>query len=180
MKTTKHLRKMIAGLVMLLSTGAIAQEQIKPSINSSTYKNALGLRFGETSGLTYKHMFGKSNAFEGILSFWPSTIGATALLEKNVNLGTPGLNLYFGGGVHATAGSARYRTYYLYNNRGEYVYVKRAGELTAGVDGIIGVEYKFKPIPLAISADFKPFIEASTYGYTYITMDPSVGVKFTF
>lgn len=179
MKTRTHLRTMIAGLAMIIGTGAIAQEQITPSINTYNYKNAIGLRGGETSGLTFKHMFGKSNAFEGILSFWPYTFGATGLIEKNINMGAPGLNFYYGGGGHVNVGSARYKAYYLYN-RGEYVYVQRSGELTAGVDGIVGVEYKFKPIPLAISADLKPFFEISTYGYTYTTIDPSIGIKLTF
>lgn len=170
---------MVALLVMIISTGAIAQGQAKPSINSYTYKNAVGLRAGETSGITYKHMFDNSTAFEGILSVWPYTLGITGLYEKNINMGEPGLNFYFGGGGHMNLGGARYRTYYLYGRR-EYVYVRRSGDIALGIDGVVGLEYKFKPIPLAISADIKPYLEISTYGYRYTTLDPSIGLKLAF
>lgn len=179
MKTAERFKKMITVLLMIISSGVIAQTQVKPSINSSTYKNAIGVRGGETSGITFKHMYSNSNAVECILSFWPYTIGVTGLFEKNINMNAPGLNFYFGAGGHVNMGSARYRAYYLHG-RGEYVYVKRASELAMGVDGIVGFEYKFKPIPLAISADVKPYLEVSSYGYVYSTLDPGIGIKLTF
>ena len=67
----------------------------------------------------------------------------------------------------------------MYNDK-QYVYVRRTDEVAVGFDGIIGIEYKFKPVPIAVSADLKPYVETSNYGYTYFTLDPSVGVKFTF
>ncbi|MFN8117190.1 MAG: hypothetical protein U0W65_13820 [Bacteroidia bacterium] len=179
MKTKSNLKKLIAGLAIFVGSTVIAQEQIKPSINSYSYKNAIGLRAGETSGITFKHHFGNSLSFEGIASFWPYTFGATGLVEKNINIGAPGLNFYFGGGGHVNVGNARYRAYYLYSN-GEYVYVKRTSEVAFGIDGIAGIEYKFKPVPIAISADLKPYIEINSTGYAYSTIDPSIGVKLTF
>lgn len=178
MKTTEF-KKMVAGIIALVSLTATAQEEIKPSINTYEYKNALGLRAGETSGLTYKHFFKNNNAFEGIFSFWPYSFGFTGLYEKHTNIGVPGLNLYYGLGGHINAGGARYRAYYIYNDK-QYVYVRRTDEVAVGFDGIIGIEYKFKPVPIAVSADLKPYVETSNYGYTYFTLDPSVGVKFTF
>ena len=180
MKTIINLKKMIAGVMLTVGTHAIAQETIKPSIDSYSYKNALGLRAGETSGLTYKHIFGNSNAFEGILSAWPYTFGVTALYERYANLGVDGLNLYFGVGGHMNVGSPRYRYYYVYRGN-EYVYVRNSNDVALGIDGIFGIEYKFKPIPLAISSDIKPYFENSlNSGYNYFTLDPSIGVKFTF
>lgn len=179
MKTITDIKKIVAGLMIIVNSTANSQEAISPSINSHNYKNAIGLRAGETSGLTYKHLFGKASAFEAIFSVWPYTFGATALYERYTNLGAPGLNLYYGAGGHINVGPTRYRTYYLY--RGEdYVYVRNSSDLALGIDGIVGVEYKFKPIPLAVSADLKPYIENRLFGYTYFTIDPSIGVKFTF
>ena len=95
--------------------------------------------------------------------------------------GVAGLTWYFGGGAHVNAGSM-YRRYYLYNTARDknVYYVERRDVVAVGVDGILGVEYKFKPVPFAVSADIKPFKETNNYGYTFLALDPSVGIKFTF
>jgi hypothetical protein len=188
MKTTNHLPKTLVILMMLLTSTAIGQEQTQPivqetpqpSINSSYYRNAFGLRVGGTSGLTYKHIFANSHAFEAILGLWPHAIGLTALYEKNINAGTPGLNFYYGIGGHANVGDGRYRGYYGYYYANDtYAYVRR-DYFAFGIDGIIGLEYKFRPVPFAVSADIKPFVETNQDGYGYLGIDPSIGVKLTF
>lgn len=63
---TSGLKKMVAGIITLVSLTATAQDAPKPSINRCEYKNAFGLKADETSGLTYKHFFKNNNAFEGI------------------------------------------------------------------------------------------------------------------
>ena len=178
MKTMNPLTKTLAVLLILVSSKVIAQDLPQPSINNYTYKNAFGLRLGETSGLTYKHLFGSSNAFEAIVGLWPYRIGLTGLLEKNINAGAPGLTFYYGGGAHVNVGDTKYRRYYSYS-REDYVYT-RTSEFAFGIDGIIGIEYKFKPVPFAVSTDIKPFIESNQNGNTYLAIDPSIGVKLTF
>lgn len=181
MKTTINFKKMLMVLMIAVGSEAKSQADVQPKINTYDFKNAIGLRAGETSGLTFKHKFNNGNAFEGIVSFWPYTVGVTGLYEKNMPTGIAGLNWYFGGGGHVNAGSM-YRRYYLYNNARDknVYYVERRDVVAVGVDGILGVEYKFKPVPFAVSADIKPFIETNNYGYTFLTLDPSVGIKFTF
>ena len=179
MKTIEKIKCAAFGLTMLLFSTAIAQEKTKPAVDSYDYTNAIGLRAGETSGLTYKHNFSGGNTFEGIVSMWPYTIGLTGLYERTLHTGTPGLNWYFGGGGHINAGNARSRVYY-WNNGEQYVYVRQRNAMALGIDGILGLEYKFRPIPFALSADIKPYIEGSNYGYSYFSFDPSIGLKFTF
>jgi len=178
MKTSGNISKMVVMLITVFSLSATAQQEVKPSLGSD-YKNAVGLRFGETSGFTYKHMFNNGNAFEGILSAFPYTLGVTGLYEKHFNTGVQGLRWYVGGGGHMNIGGPVSRTYYYYGD-GRYRYVYRSGGFAFGVDAIGGAEYKFKKIPLAISSDLKPFIEWNDYGNIYYTIDPSLGVKFTF
>jgi hypothetical protein len=48
------------------------------------------------------------------------------------------------------------------------------------MDGIIGIEYKIAPIPLAVSLDMKPFFEMNTNGRAYLSLDPGIGVKVAF
>jgi hypothetical protein len=179
MKRAIIFRTALMLLIIIIATAANAQTADKPKSGSYDYKNAVGLRGGETSGLTYKHRFQSGNAVEGILSMWPYALGVTGLYEKYVATEAQGLNFYFGGGGHVNIGPM-YRTYYVYNRSENYVYAERTRGAAVGIDGVVGLEYKFRPIPLALSADLKPFIESTTYGYTFMSLDPSIGVKFTF
>jgi len=180
MKANAVKRRMIITFILLIvSAVSIAQNELKPSENSYNYQNAVGLRIGETSGLTYKHFFNNSNAFEGIVGIWPYDFGLTGLYEKYINTNLSGLNFYFGGGGHVNTSETPYRTYYAYNGDA-YVYERRIGRVAMGIDGIVGTEYKFHAIPLAISFDIKPFADIDRWGYVNFAIDPSIGVKFTF
>jgi len=167
---------------MIISQSTIAQYTTPnptPSINLFIYRNAFGVRIGETSGLTYNHIFGGGNAVEGILDFSPYTVGITGLYEKYLNTGVAGLNLYLGGGAHINSGNNRTRTYYFYRGV-QYVYVDQPNYSAVGVDGIVGIEYKFKPVPIALSLDVKPYFEGGNYGYNYFAVDPGVGFKIKY
>ncbi|MDP2387745.1 MAG: hypothetical protein Q8M29_15335 [Bacteroidota bacterium] len=189
MNATSYIQKMAIMLSTVLSINLAAQQATTgvtgtPGNNSFTgydYKNGVGVRMGVTSGLTYKHKFNQSNAFEVIVNAWPYTLGVTALYERYKSTDVPGLNCYFGGGAHANIGGPYRRVYYYryYDNR-RYTYMYVSDGRAIGIDGIIGLEYKFKPIPLAISADIKPFTEVNNYGNFYIALDPSIGLKLTF
>ena len=179
MKTTLNFRNMITMLSIVFSLSVSAQNKYQPN-TSNDYRNAVGIRAGVTSGLTYKHKFNRGNAFEAIVSAWPYDIGFTALYEKHMPLGAPGLNLYMGAGGHANVGDPYTVAYYRYDGNRRYLDVYRTGGYGIGVDGIIGVEYKIKPIPLSISTDLKPFMEANDHGNIFMSLDPSIGIKFTF
>lgn len=149
------------------------------SVDKSNYRTAIGLRAGETSGLTFKQFVGNKSAVEGILSMWPYALGVTALYEKHEQaFNLEGMNWYFGGGGHATFETGR--SYYWYRNRDRYVYYRDRSGLGLGIDGIIGLEYKIKPIPFAISLDIKPFAEVLSDGYIYMSLDPGLGIKVAF
>ena len=147
-----------------------------PAIGS-TFTTAIGLRGGETSGLTIKHFIGGNTAIEGIVGLWHHGIHLTGLFERHVNaFGESGLNWYYGGGAHLSVHT--YGTYYGYGRRrGQYY---DDGNFGLGVDGIVGLEYKIKPIPIAISLDIKPYIEVISNGRIWGSLDPGLGIKFTF
>lgn len=81
----------------------------------------------------------------------------TSFGKKSVS----GLEWYWGLG-----GQFRNRTYY-YNYRYKvpgdpswhYVTDERVNDLDLGVDGVIGIEYTFKEVPLSIAADITLFME---------------------
>jgi hypothetical protein len=148
----------------------------KPLSYKPDYKNAIGIRAGGTSGITYKHFFNSYDAFEGIFGLWPNAFGITGLYERHAPTGAPGLKFYYGGGGHITGETDHY--YYRY--RDDYVYRYGRNGLGIGIDGILGIEYKIPVIPFAISFDLKPYIEVSNYGNIFTAIDPALGIKVAF
>jgi hypothetical protein len=153
--------------VFILSTTVNSQSL------SNNYHFALGLRAGETSGLTFKFKTNTTSGVELIAGFWTDWFNFTALFEKNVQaFNVEGMNWYYGGGGHISILTNHIRNDGRYYNRGE--------DYALGVDGIIGLEYKIPPIPFAVSFDLKPLIEVYRNGDVYVGLDPGIGIKFTF
>ena len=143
------------GLFAMISIQASAQKS-----SPANYSTALGVRTNPyLIGFTVKHFIAGPHAIEGIVSTNFSRRGNvtfTGLYEYNWNfLPNKEWVMYAGGGAHVGA----YDRYDYYDNDldrlddGTYV--------TAGLDGIFGVEYKFKKIPLVLSADVKPYVNFS-------------------
>lgn len=148
--------------------------------SSSSYHNAIGLRGGYTSGLTFKHNFGSAQSAEFILGLWRNGFSVTGMYEINAGTGVSGLRWYYGGGGHIAIGNYYTDGPYYRDGRRDYWYYDRRDHLGIGVDGILGLEYKIPPIPFAISLDLKPFIEVGNSGYVFGALDPGLGIKFTF
>jgi hypothetical protein len=149
-------------------------------VEGNPYNNAIGLRAGETSGLTFKHFFGTNQAGEGIFSVSPNAVGLTGLFEKYVPFTSiSGLNWYYGAGAHVTFGTGR--LYYVYREGNRYyTYRSNYPGFGAGLDGVVGAEYKIPKIPFAISFDIKPFVELNNAAVIFTALDPSIGIKVTF
>ena len=142
------------------------------------YQTALGARIGGTSGFTIKHFYKPSSAVEGIVGFFGNGFSLTGLVEKHQKaFDVKELSFYYGAGAHLA----------IYNNRNRYydrlwrdVNYDYQTDVGIGINGLLGLEYTFTEIPLAISLDLKPFIEIGSGGYVGFSPDPSFGVKFTF
>ncbi len=177
----KTKRIMLAIVTVLFTTG-LTNAQDKGSmpnlaINSPNYKTAIGIRGGETSGLTVKQFVRSDKAIEGIIGFWHRGLSGTILFEKYAPaFNVSGLNWYYGAGGHVafeTGGSA---TYYRNDRHNHY----RDGSIGLGVDGLVGMEYKIPSTPLALSLDVKPYVEVVTKGSTWFSLDPGLGIKVVF
>ncbi len=144
------------------------------------YRNAIGLRAGQTSGVTFKHFFTSNNAMEAILGIWPNAVGLTGLYEKYVPFGdVRGLNWYFGFGGHFSVTTGR--LYYVYREGNRYyTYRYNYPGIGIGIDGVAGAEYKIPSVPVAISFDIKPFVEVNSAGVLFTSFDPGLGIKVTF
>ena len=146
-------------LVLLFSLCSIVviQANAQHRGSSADYSNAIGVR-GNVLGIvgaTYQHLFTEHHAFEGIIytnTNRRSNVTMTALYEYHFEIGAPHFQLYAGGGVHLGIYD-RWdydRDKYWDHGNGQYA--------SPGMDGIIGVEYKFANLPLVVSADLKPYV----------------------
>jgi hypothetical protein len=185
MKTVKQLRIIFSiGMIIIFMPFKINSQENKLNANpfseNLNYINAVGLRLGGTSGITYNHKFKEKNSIKFIMGMFPSSYGLTILYERFIPTKAKGLNLYFGAGGHVSG--AYYSTWYYYNmNINRYSYIRTYGySPIIGFDIIGGIEYKIPKIPLALSFDLKPFIEFFNGYGPFFNPDPSIGAKFTF
>jgi hypothetical protein len=137
------------------------------------YHVGLGLRAGETSGITLKINTPRASSLEFIGGIWSNWLSLTGLYEKRADaFNVSGMRWYYGAGGHAAFETS---TYY---NQGR-IYT-RGSDYAIGLDVIAGLEYKIPPIPVAISLDVKPLIEIYRNGDMFFGIDPGIGIKFTF
>ncbi|MBK6828649.1 MAG: hypothetical protein IPG86_18145 [Chitinophagaceae bacterium] len=155
------MKKVIVASLCLLLSG-ISYGQSKSSSGSS-YRTALGVKVWDGGGISFKHFIKDKAALELIGYFWSQGTRITGLYEIHGPInGATGLQWYIGPGAHIG----------FYNNKyGDGAFI--------GVDGVIGLDYKFRGAPINISLDWQPSFEfgdnrgfASSWG--------GLGIRYTF
>ena len=159
------MRKLIVASLLLF--GFIVSNGQSKSANSSSYGTALGVKF-YPGGITLKHFFnGTNNAGELIGYFWNHGFRLTGLYEIHGNFnGAPGLRWYVGPGAHIG-----FYDYYNRNNHIDGTYF--------GVDGVLGLDYKFSGAPINISVDWQPSFEFGDYVDFYGGWG-GIAIRYTF
>ncbi|RZL36815.1 MAG: hypothetical protein EOP00_29140 [Pedobacter sp.] len=139
--------------------------------NTTSYKAAIGLKFIYGVALTGKVFISQNSALEGILKYngaggLGSNIAFSGLYEYHSPInGVDGLRWYVGGGGHVN--------YFSWKDSDVDAVT------TFGVAGVLGLEYKFANLPLAISADWQPaYIISNPSGFS--AENGGIGVKYTF
>lgn len=156
------MRKVIvlALAVVLFSMSADAQSR---SQNSSTYRTALGVKVWDGGGISLKHFFNDRNAGELIGYFYRRGVRFTGLYEIHGNIeGAEGLRWYIGPGAHVGFYNSDY---------GDGAFV--------GLDGVIGLDYKFNGAPINVSLDWQPSIEFGD-GRGFYGGWGGLGIRYTF
>lgn len=138
--------------------------------HSQDYSTGIGLRGGLSSGLTIKHFLGANKAVEGIFDSRWHGVSLTGLYEIHAQaFDTDRLNWYYGAGAHIGFYDTQYKKWG--DNSGGYSIV--------GIDGILGIEYNFKEIPINISADWKPAL--NLLGYSGFWADGgAISIRYIF
>jgi hypothetical protein len=150
----------LAAALLFCSTLLHAQSR---STNSTDYQTALGLKIWDGAGITLKHFTGAGNAIEGIGYFYKRGLRITGLYEIHKDLsGAPGLKWYFGPGAHI----------------GFYNY-KDENDVVLGIDGVLGLDYKFNTAPINLSLDWQPSFEFAS-GFGFNGSWGGLGIRYTF
>lgn len=138
----KHL--LLVLVIMALVTKASSQNK---SANSLSYKTAVGVKVWNGAGVTLKTFLTEKDALEFIGFFNTYGTRITGLYEFHGDLNTEGnLKWYVGFGGHVGL--------YKLNNT------------VFGLDGIIGIDYKFANAPINLALDWQPSLELKKdYGF---------------
>ena len=152
-------------LSFVFCKNATAQEDA--FVKQKPYISSIGIRLGNEYGITVKQFVNYNTAFEGILSkdkkFNATRI--TLLYEvQNKIKNIKNVCLYYGIGAHASFFRPNYNI--AVKSNGYYDVIGKWHSLdyrvnysSAGFDALIGLEYIFEKIPVAISLDAKPYLD---------------------
>jgi hypothetical protein len=138
------------------------------------YRTGLGFRFGGPTGINAKYFLNSNTAIDGTLGFWEyygTGISLTGLYEIHKSLNPKNLRFYYGGGLHMGVWN------------GEFYRINQYyGGSFFGIDGVLGLEYAVKELPLAISIDWNPrmtfyFIGGAWPQFAYVGLTARYTVK---
>lgn len=161
------------------STSTASKQEIKTTAPAadhriaqpeSDYKTALGLKFIYGISVTGKHFIDNNGAIEAIVRYRGYGSGSefnfSGLYEYHSAIsGATGLRWYAGGGA--------------YLGEASFDYPLDTSVFNYGLTGVLGLEYKFQNIPIAVSADWQPvFLINSGGGFT--GENGGIGVKYAF
>jgi len=168
----KHIITSIIGLFIVLSVYSqnITIDTLKSNSSyEKAYHSAIGVKM-YPSAVTYKQFIRTNKAVEAIGYISLDGFRATVLNEKYAPIeGNENLSWYTGYGGHLGIWSERYKINHPDHPAG----------IAVGVDGILGLDYKVKNVPLNISVDWQPSF--NFVGLTYFESGwAGIGVRYTF
>lgn len=153
-------------LLSVLLFGIILSFNANAQALGTDYRTALGFKFYPGS-LSVKHFVQDNAAIEGLASFWNYGFRVTGLYEFHGDIsGAPGLKWYAGPGAHIA----------FYNNKWGRRYIDE-DKVAIGIDGVIGLDYKFNGAPINLSIDFQPSF--NIIGYSYFYGWGGFGIRYT-
>jgi hypothetical protein len=132
------------------------------------YNRAIGVKIPGGLSLTYKKFVSDTRNIEAQLTAWHQGFRVAGLYEFNFYAfdKLPELSWFVGPGAHIGFWKSAYQK--TYNSKAD-----------VGIDGIIGLDYKFKNIPLNASVDWEPAVTlVGSAGFTPVF--GGIAVRYTF
>lgn len=118
------------------------------------YQTGIGLRGGFAGGITVKHFINNRHAVEGILTGRSRGFELTGLFEIHQQaFNTDRLQFFYGFGAHIG----------IWNGNGPRWGAPDLSYPMVGIDGIVGLEYSFREVPISLSLDWKPSLNFYRY-----------------
>ena len=131
------MKKILLSLLFAASLNVVLAQN--STANSTEYKTAIGVKVWAGAGVSIKTFIKENNAIELVGYFDRFGTRITGLYEFHGNLSTEGsLKWYVGPGAHVS----------IYKN-----------STAVGIDGVVGIDYKFSNIPLNLALDWQPAFE---------------------
>jgi len=164
---------LIAGIILLLTGEATAQIS----------ENHIGLRGGIHSGVYFQNLLSAGTAetsFYVLLSADKNSARLSVMrIIYETSLSEVADNLFFTWGYGGHAGfTVTDHTYFLGR---KYQFEYERFRPVAGIDGWLGLEYRFTGIPMAIGLNIKPFFEFMVPGFINIQPgDVGLSVAYRF
>ena len=156
-------RKFLFASVFLMLSVTVVNAQQSKSFHSSSYNTAIGIKF-YPGALTVKHFVNDNAALEGLAYFWNTGFRVTGLYEIHYDIsGAEGLKWYIGPGAHLGGYSDKY-----------------GGGFSIGIDGVLGLDYKFAAAPINLSLDWQPYFEFGSGDYNGFNGSwAGLGIRYT-
>jgi len=132
------------------------------TLTAQVKSSSIGLRGGNVSGFTFKHIDDDLKAFEIIAGWQEGGFRVVGLLEKYKQIADhrlANLYLFIGGGLHA--GYIEYQKEYVYHGADgyDYYYPHSKAKPVFGGNFILGIDYRFENAPIRIGVDYKPYVQ---------------------
>jgi hypothetical protein len=151
--------------------------------HGQSYSQAVGLRMGSCSGITYRKIMSNDLAGELSLSGYHHSTVITFLVEKHrpmlIHDHFP-VTFFYGAGIHAGFGSAYHDNDWMdddYSRHSHYY----GFSPKAGIDGFASLEYELDRYPFSLSLECKPYVEFFDFGFPGLHL-PAIAVtaRYTF
>jgi hypothetical protein len=142
-QSTYCMRTLLLAICLFAATASFAQEA-----RTIDYNTAIGAKISGGVALSYKKFIKPTHALEAQGMWFNEGIRFAALYEFHEATGVPGLSWYVGPGAHVGFWKKSSR-------------VKYNSSADLGIDGVLGLDYKFNGFPLNISVDWQP-------GYSFL------------
>lgn len=156
------MKRLLTTAAFLLLTNLLIAQSL-----GHDYRTAIGVKIWDGGGLSVKHFTNGNNALEGIAYIWDKGFRLTGLYEIHGDIGgAPGLKWYVGPGAHVG--------FYDKDNDNRDV-----DGTYFGVDGVLGLDFKFNKVPINMSIDWQPSFEFGD-GRGFYAGWGGLGIRYAF
>ncbi|MGH1433264.1 MAG: hypothetical protein ACRBG0_02275 [Lewinella sp.] len=150
------------------------------SLQAQDYQKAIGLRLGYPVSISYKMFLGNSNnALEAFVNYrsqkvfsygWTRIGVGGAYQVHNPISSVDGLQWYYGGGA----------AIYFWSYDNDFSGFEDEANLSLGIQGYLGLDYKFAGAPVNLSLDWVPTFYISGYGDGFGADNGALTIRYTF